>query len=665
MMNRMLGAVDLVGVASGNYVGAAVETAIGQLYALADRDMPIEERRALARSLDHLKRYPDDPRNDEIRRRVESLEKKKAAALARKQLAKSAEAAKRKNYEAARFHAEIASFFQPESKEAEKALAAAVKALEKPDAVGSAVAKGGVKQTPQEQPEIAELLVALSLRDAHQVERLAVDLDRQHRGSPIADAAKDTEAVALEMRGRHEEAKKIVAQLARSAVTPDGAKRAAALLASPEYNLLASFYDARSERRLETAKYVLLGEDLLRKNLLYGAGVMAVAGPGGAATLGMVNAILLGSNAYNAVVNNPVSAQPVIDAGVAYVRNHPHSADATEVYRILADAYEDRGLFDRALAYHELAGSAPEKISAVKEKAAKALLEAGEKAKERGAREYYLSRVIDRFPGSPAAAQATRKLAAMAKDENHGLRMSKQFLLENPELYGSDGLGLKPALFDGDTRNLEIASRGVNLLSERELLIYYQTPWGVRSQSYTLAGKTADRFYAQLRQKNHSVAVADASQRGRGSPGGIPGLPATVLNARSGKSASGSEEREDTTFTLVREATGLPYSKVLDHELLSESERNNGVKYQLPPIQGSISASRFSMSGALPTGLWGDQLAVGSDRYGGFAGVRLPIPLIKDFIPVDLLVHGRPGGFSVYPRIHGSAPTGEDAELYK
>ncbi|HVO91233.1 MAG TPA: hypothetical protein VMT22_00240, partial [Terriglobales bacterium] len=49
MANRLLSSVDLVGIASGNYVGAAAETAIGQLYALLDRDMPIEERRALAR----------------------------------------------------------------------------------------------------------------------------------------------------------------------------------------------------------------------------------------------------------------------------------------------------------------------------------------------------------------------------------------------------------------------------------------------------------------------------------------------------------------------------------------------------------------------------------------------------------------------------------------
>jgi hypothetical protein len=75
MFNRMLGSVDLIGVASGNYIGAAAETTVAQLYALLDRDMPVEERRALARDLDHLKRYPDDPRNVAIRKQVEILDK--------------------------------------------------------------------------------------------------------------------------------------------------------------------------------------------------------------------------------------------------------------------------------------------------------------------------------------------------------------------------------------------------------------------------------------------------------------------------------------------------------------------------------------------------------------------------------------------------------------
>jgi hypothetical protein len=187
----------------------------------------------------------------------------------------------------------------------------------------------------------------------------------------------------------------------------------------------------------------------------------------------------------------------------------------------------------------------------------------------------------------------------------------------------------------------------------------------VRSQSYPLSPRAADRFFVQLREKNHQVALADVNQRAKGSVGGIRGLPSTILRAQREKPESKSDEREEATFTLVREAGGRSFPSVLDHDLLSENERNPGANYKLPPIEGSISASRFSMSGALPAGLWGNQLAVGTDRKGSFAGVQMPIPLLKDFIPIDFMIHGRPGGFSVYPRIHTGAATGEDPELYR
>src|SRR5438094_9811159 len=237
------------------------------------------------------------------------------------------------------------------------------------------------------------------------------------------------------MKGWHDPARKAVEDEARSSATPDAKKRATALLQSPEYNLLATFQDARTERRLQSAKYVLLGEDLLKKNLLYAAGAMAAAGPGGAVALGTVNALLMGTNLVQVLTNNPVSAQPVIDAGVAYVRNHPNSENASEVYKVLADAYEERGLLDQAISYHELAGSPKQKIEELKDKSAKALLNAATKSANRGTREYYLTSVIDQHPDTPAAADATKRLADMAKDENQGLRMSKQFLMENPELF--------------------------------------------------------------------------------------------------------------------------------------------------------------------------------------------------------------------------------------
>jgi hypothetical protein len=170
-----------------------------------------------------------------------------------------------------------------------------------------------------------------------------------------------------------------------------------------------------------------------------------------------------------------------------------------------------------------------------------------------------------------------------------------------------------------------------------------------------------------LRQKNYEIALADANQRAKGSIGGIENLPTPIVQGGGPNAAEPGEQRDDTTFSFVREAAGRgpAFPKVLDHEMLSENERDPGGKYKLPPIQGSISASQFSMTGALPAGLWGNQIGIGGDAKGSFAGVQLPIPLLQGFIPVDFMVQGRPGGVSVYPKIHTRDDNAEDRELYK
>src|SRR6267142_1297850 len=213
VLNRMLSSVDLAGVASGNYIGAAAETVISQVYALTDPDMAIEERRALSRHLDHLKRFPNDPRNAEILRQVEGIEGKKKSVLVKKQLARGDEALGKGEVERAMFYYEMASFIDPESKTAEKALQKATKLYrEQQDARNKGLASGpqGSFSSDQEQ-----------------------DVEKKHHAKPLGDAALDTEAVALEIRGQHEAAKRIIDQLARSSKNPDLQKRAAALLGSP------------------------------------------------------------------------------------------------------------------------------------------------------------------------------------------------------------------------------------------------------------------------------------------------------------------------------------------------------------------------------------------------------------------------------------------------
>ena len=643
MLNRLLSSVDLVSILSGSYIGAAAESAMSQLLTLASVEMPIEERKALALYLEHLKRHPDDPKKGEIQKQVEALEKKRKSVLVQKQIEKAEEAFAKKEFTRAEFHYETAALIDPSSREVNHGLEQLRKYSQRQEEErkkGLSVATRRDTTKPEEDRDFRDLLDALTLRDKEQIEAQARVLEEKYREKPLAESARDANAVALEIKGQHEEAKKVLQQIARSSNAPHERRRAESLLKSSEYNLLASFREARTQHRLETVKYVLLGEDFLKKNLLYGTAPLITSGPAGATSVAAANVIMIGTNLLQVLTSNPISYESVIDKGVDYIRNHPQSESATEVYTLLADAYEEVGMYDKAIAYHEMSGKATEKrIADLKDKAAKNLLRAAERSGERSARESYLKAILDDYPESAAAKEATQKLAQLTKIENQGLRMSKKFLMENPELYGPAGLQLKPTLFDGNLSNLELADRGVNLLSDREILLHFQTPWGTQSQGYPITKETSDRFQITLRKKNYDVAMEDVHARAKGSPGGIKNLPLPLIRGELDKKSA--ESGDDATLTLVREATGssTAFSKVLDHQLLSETERE-GVRFRLPPIQGSITRR-------------------------GFAGLQLPIPLLQGFIPVDFMLQGGPGRFSIFPKIQLHKDRGDDQELYR
>jgi hypothetical protein len=117
----------------------------------------------------------------------------------------------------------------------------------------------------------------------------------------------------------------------------------------------------------------------------------------------------------------------------------------------------------------------------------------------------------------------------MTRMENQGLRMSKKFLMENPELYGPQGLGLKPSLFDGNIANMELDDKGLTVIGDNELLLNLKTPWGVKTQTYRIDDALNDRFQMAVRQRNYDLALSDVNTRPKNSEGGIKNVPRTLL----------------------------------------------------------------------------------------------------------------------------------------
>ena len=78
------------------------------------------------------------------------------------------------------------------------------------------------------------------------------------------------------------------------------------------------------------------------------------------------------------------------------------------------------------------------------------------------------------YPGS-GAARAAAELAHTEVEEATAqrIRLSREFLVQNREVSGPKGLGLRPELLDGDAANAELHPEGVTLLGARAVRVHY------------------------------------------------------------------------------------------------------------------------------------------------------------------------------------------------
>ncbi len=668
ILNRLLASVDLITLASGSYVTAAVETAFVEMKRTRAPRMPEAERKALALYKRFLDRFPDDPRSTEVAEKVTALEADRKGLWIHKHLTSARAALDEGRIEDAEFHTHLAAVVEPEADEVEErfreideARATREESRRRQLSVAETDTLSDAGSAPSK--DVRSLLYALVKGDAASATERALDMERRYAGEPLAALAKDARAVAQELSGRHEEAKRTIEEIARDSSSGRQTERARILLDSPEYNLLGVLDRARTRYRLEQVRFALLGRNFLEKNVLIGAAPVITHGVAGAATLGTANILIVSSNLLEMLSGNPVSDQAVMDAAARYVRFRTDSEKSGDVYKVLGEAYESKGHLHKALYYYRLSGKlSAEQIRELEEKAGRTLLKAAaENASEARQRTLYAA-ILQHYPETPAGEKAKGLLARLVSVKSRGLRLSKQFLTEHPQLYGPYGLGLKATLFDGRVNNMELAENGLNILGRNAIMLHYDTPWGVRTRTYSVSEQRIEGLESLLREKHYELAVEDIDERDGDSAGGLKDFPARLMQL-------GTAERrpDDADLQFIR-STGRaagPHSPILDHQLLSEKETDPRRALGLPTVRGSVTASGVSMRADAPKSFLADELVVGNDAVSPYAGVRLPIPLLKDFIPVDFMLRARPGLPSLTPQIRKPKTSVDDPRLYR
>jgi hypothetical protein len=101
-------------------------------------------------------------------------------------------------------------------------------------------------------------------------------------------------------------------------------------------------------------------------------------------------------------------------------------------------------------------------------KASDQALQASLKEQRRDVRRQLLRQVASTFEGTDAAQEAGEFLRLeFERGSPQHIRISRQFLKENPAVAGPAGLALRPGLLDGESENGELHPDGVTLLGGR------------------------------------------------------------------------------------------------------------------------------------------------------------------------------------------------------
>ncbi|MFN3477683.1 MAG: HAD-IC family P-type ATPase, partial [Candidatus Methylomirabilales bacterium] len=235
--------------------------------------------------------------------------------------------------------------------------------------------------------------------------------------------------------------------------------------------------------------------------------------------------------------------------------------------------------------------------------------------------------------GTEAAKEASRKLLEGARNE--GLRFSKKFLMENPRLYGWEGLRLKASLFDGNVKNGEIADQGV-VLRWPTLLIYFKTEDGIQWRFYSIEDETYQRTTMLLREILRERALAQV-QNGNGGSRPRSKLPWILLEPAL---------HPDPLPPTGEEVGG---GEVVSFEFLGQGEDGKDGKRWMPKIEGSFSSRGLNGEATLPPTPWGALFSVGTydaNPYGA-----LQFPFLGSLLPIDLRLEGRPTHIGLFPSI--------------
>jgi hypothetical protein len=331
--------------------------------------------------------------------------------------------------------------------------------------------------------------------------------------APLADERRFLRATDLGRAGDDAAMWETLAELAN---TPDSAmaRHAAAELIDPVRNPYRAFVRARKALRRRTTAWVLLGPLAARaESGALGAAEYVLDLPWRVQGAALLPIRLLELPWRD---TTPGDADTAVHAR-RYLAASPRGAHAAEVRDWLEAFEQQRENWVGALRVAE-SGDDPDdaELDALRERAAEQALRVASDEQRSDLRAGLLVNVARTFPETRAGGEAGRLAREQATLHTpHAIRLSRGFLLENPDVAGANGLDLTPELLDDDPRNGELHPDGVSLVGGRLLAISVLAESGDEDDpavrlSARLSSEGMARLVAQLEETAFRNSLLDA-----------------------------------------------------------------------------------------------------------------------------------------------------------
>lgn len=477
-----------------------------------DDPISVQQRQALAHWKEYVEGHPETPEARELIDEIDSLQRRWFDTKRRRSVRAAEQALDHDQSALALLLADRALRYAPGDARATRLRDEAKRRLASEQAqLEHSLAATRAPLPDTDDPRARALMLAFF--DAGDVPAKSEALLAGARAGPLADGARFAYANAIGEAGQESAMWETLASLAGDdPATHLMARHANALVQSPSQNPWEAFKAAEAGDTRKAASFVALGplqggardRDLPRSVewLLEAPTLMPVLGG-------------IPWRLVQTAIAPPEAKAPALAAS-RYLKRYPNGEHAAELRDYLVEHESDEGRWVRAHATaSEIPSTPSDELAELAEKAAAQSIEQAGKQKRRDIRFAILQATAERYSDTKSGQRANELLhKEIDEATEQKIRISRGYLVENRNVAGSGGLGLRPELLDGDKHNGELHPLGVTLLGGRVLEIAMLAPSGdeddePKTVRQTVSAERLSRVVSLLEETSSRNALLD------------------------------------------------------------------------------------------------------------------------------------------------------------